>query len=211
MDKKISNKLNKENFVGIIDYGFGNIASVKNALNYLKIKNKVISSPIKKNKFSHLILPGDGFFPKAAQIIKKNKWDIFIKDFINGKKKILGICVGMQLLLSFSTEGRGAKGLNLVSGKIEKFSKKKNFSLPHMGFNMVKFNDNKFKDLEGYYYFIHSFRLKKIKDKSIVTGLTRYSDDFVSFFKKDNLFGTQFHPEKSGQRGLIFLKKFILD
>lgn len=209
MDKKISNKVNKDILVGIIDYGFGNIASVKNALNFLKIKNTIITKPIKANNFSHLILPGDGFFPKAAEIIKKNKWDTFIKDFIKSGKKILGICVGMQLLLTFSSEGRGAKGLNLVKGKIEKFSNKKNFSLPHMGFNMVRFNSKKFKDLDGYYYFIHSYRLKNIYEKLIITGLTKYSDNFVSFFKKDNLFGTQFHPEKSGQKGLIFLEKFI--
>jgi glutamine amidotransferase len=78
-----------------------------------------------------------------------------------------------------------------------------------MGFNLVKFQDNKYKDLDGYYYFIHSFKLDKINDKKTIVGRTRYSDTFISFFQKNNIVGAQFHPEKSGQKGLSFIKRFV--
>lgn len=209
MGKKFSNTL-KNKHVGIIDYGFGNVASVQNALNFLNIKNTIINNPKKINKFSHFILPGDGFFPKAVEVIRKKKWDILLEDAIEDKKKILGICVGMQLLLAYSYEGEGAKGLNFFNGTINKFLIKKNYSLPHVGFNFVKFRKSKLYEFDGYYYFIHSFRLKEIKEEKMSIGETVYSEKFISYFEKDNIYGTQFHPEKSGQKGLKFLKRFCL-
>jgi len=202
--------------IAIIDYEFGNAVSVKNALDYLKINNKIKKKPNQLSSFTHLILPGDGFFPSTIEVLRKEKWDKAIIKFYNDdKKKVIGICVGMQVMCDFSYEGNGSAGFGLIKGKCIKLKKKdKKIKLPHIGFNEVKTIKEK---SSNFFYFIHSFGIKinknfvkkTIKEKDSDLGFTNYGFDFLSFFNTKRLAGFQFHPEKSSDQGLKLLKKAI--
>jgi glutamine amidotransferase len=211
MEKNSEGRNNKKKVIGIINYGFGNIPSLKNALDYLGYKSVIINKPENPKKYTHIMLPGDGFFPKAAEVLRKKKWDSFIKNALNEDKKLLGICVGMQLLFSHSSEGSGSEGLGIIKGNCDKFNNNKNYSIPHIGFNFVNFNNfnYEFKKNTGYFYFIHSFRVKKIREKDILIANSFYGEEFVAFINKKNIFGAQFHPEKSGIHGLSLIKNFL--
>ena len=209
----LNKKINK---VAIIDYEFGNAISVKNALDYLKINNEIKKKPSQLNSFTHLILPGDGFFPWTVKALKKEKWDKAIIKFYNhDKKKVIGICVGMQVMCDFSYEGKGHNGFGLIKGKCLKLKQKnKKIILPHIGFNKVKIIKEK---TSNFFYFIHSFGIKIndsfykqiIKEKDSDIGFTYYGFDFLSFFNTKRLAGFQFHPEKSSDQGLKLLKKAV--
>tara|TARA_Y100000746_G_C15352449_1_gene386516 strand:- start:74 stop:715 length:642 start_codon:yes stop_codon:yes gene_type:complete len=206
----------KNSKVAIIDYEFGNATSVKNALDYLKINNEIKTYPTKLNSFTHIILPGDGFFPATMKILKSNKWDKAIYAFYkNNKKKVIGICVGFQILFNFSFEGKGCKGLNLVKGKCIKIKDtKKKIRLPHIGFNKVKMLKSKQSD---FFYFIHSYAIK-VDDRYLNEnfskinedlGISNYGFKFLSYFNTKRLAGFQFHPEKSSDQGLKLLREAI--
>ena len=206
---------NKKFKVAIIDYEFGNSASVKNALDYLKIKNDIKYKPQLLDSYTHLILPGDGFFPSTIKILKKHHWDKAIFDFYkNDKKKVIGICVGMQVMTNYSYEGNGSKGFGLINGKCLKLNKgKSKLKLPHIGFNEMKIDKIKY---SNFFYFIHSYGIKvdgvnmnKIFKDNNEVGFTSYGFNFLSYFNSKRLAGFQFHPEKSSEQGLKLLKKTI--
>ena len=150
------------------------------------------------------------------KILLKEKWDKAILDFYkNVNKKIIGICVGLQVLSNFSSEGSGCKGFGLINGKCFRLNKKNNkIKLPHIGFNKVDFQNNK--KLE-YFYFIHSYGIQvdnKFYDKILIDpsnqiGFTDYGIKFLSFLNTKKISGFQFHPEKSSNQGLSLLKKTI--
>ena len=203
--------------VAIIDYEFGNAVSVKNALDYLKIKNEIKKKPNKLKSFTHLILPGDGFFPSTVNVLKKEKWDKAILSFFkSSNRKVIGICVGLQVMCNFSSEGQGCKGFGLIKGKCIKLDKKnkKKIKLPHIGFNKVNINNIKYSD---YFYFIHSYGIqidkefyhKILIEKDNQLGFTNYGINFLSFINTKKIAGFQFHPEKSSNQGLTLLKKTI--
>tara|TARA_B100000780_G_scaffold49689_1_gene30855 strand:- start:7443 stop:8066 length:624 start_codon:yes stop_codon:yes gene_type:complete len=197
--------------IGIIDYGAGNLASICNAINYLEFEVKVISNTNEIKDFSHLILPGVGSFGKLANNLNENDWPEKLKDFREKGKYIFGICVGMQLLFEKSEETKNAKGLGFIKGSFEMFNSKNNLPIPHMGFNEVSHNKtaiwNGIKN-HSPFYFVHSYRVASIQDKSL-TSKTTYGEEFISFIENDNVFGSQFHPEKSHNSGLKLLKNFI--
>jgi len=200
-----------EKKVLILNYGMGNIFSVKNALEYLGSEVIVSSNSSQISDFKYIILPGVGSFGKAMEKIKYLKMDEGIKDSVKKKNKILGICLGFQLLCNSSTEGGDEKGLGLIEDDIIKMDNKFG-KVPHVGFNSIKIkNDN---DLlngikEGSdFYFNHSFFLKN-KDQKFISSTCSNNNDFVSSYSKDNIYGTQFHPEKSQSNGLIILKNFL--
>ena len=199
----------------IIDYGMGNLKSVENCLNYLGIKNSLIDNPKYLKDYSHIILPGVGSFKEAIKNLRKNGMhNALIRVSKNKKQKILGICLGMQLLFSSSTEEGFTKGLGILNGKVENFFIKKNTNLkiPHVGFNEVSFNKDNifFKDIKDNsdFYFDHSFKISEFK-KEINPATSVYGEKFLSAFNVENIFGTQFHPEKSQSNGLLLLKNFI--
>jgi glutamine amidotransferase len=197
--------------IGIIDVGFGNIASVINAIRFLKYDYKVIKRSSELRLLTHLILPGVGSFNKAAKKLQKNGWHPEIKKFVNEGKPLLGICMGMQLLFEEGTEHGTAKGLGLFKGRCEIFKKDKKYPLPHVGFNLVKHNNTSiWNGIANYspFYFIHSYRVLPNKEK-IKVGLTSYGEKFISFIEKNNIFGAQFHPEKSHRAGLALLQNFV--
>ena len=200
-----------EKIILILDYGMGNIFSVKNALEYLGAKVEISSNSEQISKYEYIILPGVGSFGKAMEKIKYLKIDLGIKDAVKKKNKILGICLGFQLLCNSSSEGGSEEGLGLINDDIIKMDN--NFGkVPHVGFNSIKVksdNDlfNGVKDGSDF-YFNHSYFLKNDNQK-FVTSTCMNNNDFVSSYCKDNIYGTQFHPEKSQSNGLIILKNFL--
>jgi len=201
--------------IAIIDYGMGNLKSVEISLNYLGLENKLIRDPKNLKKFSHIILPGVGSFKRAIKNLKSTgMFKTLIEISKKKEKKILGICLGMQLLFNSSTEEGYTKGLGIIDGKVEKFSSKEtiNLKIPHVGFNEVFFDKKNsfFKDIKNNsdFYFDHSYRITKFK-KDINPVISKYGVKFLSGFNFENIYGTQFHPEKSQSNGLLLLRNFI--
>ena len=201
----------KKKKVGIIDYGAGNLASICNAINYLEFDEKLISNTDEANNFSHLILPGVGSFGKLANNLKKKNWPEKLRQFSKEGKYLMGICIGMQLLFEKSDESKDSNGLGLIRGSFQLFNKNNNLPIPHMGFNEVKHNNTPiWKGIKNNspFYFVHSYRVTDTKDESIKSK-TIYGEEFISFIEKENIFGSQFHPEKSHNSGLKLIKNFI--
>tara|TARA_A100001011_G_scaffold400408_1_gene514727 strand:- start:5046 stop:5699 length:654 start_codon:yes stop_codon:yes gene_type:complete len=214
METKISNIL-KSRKVLIINYGMGNIKSLHAAFRYLGIKSEESDKPDKIYNSNILILPGVGSFKKAMKNIKdKNIDEAIVSNLKKKNSSILGICLGMQLMGKTSNEDGLSKGLNLIENNVRKFSfsDTKNNKIPHVGFNNLKFNSaNKlFKGIKKShdFYFNHSYRMLIEKFKGDYS-FTVYGQKFLSSFAKDNIFGTQFHPEKSQSNGLKVLENFI--
>ena len=204
----------KKRKVGIIDYGMGNLKSIENALDYLGVKNQLVDNSKYLSNYTHLILPGVGSFKKAIKNLKSSGMFSKIIKISKTDKKILGICLGMQLLFSDSTEEGYSKGLGIIKGNVEKFSFKetKKLKIPHVGFNRILFEKNCsfFQDLKKDcdFYFDHSYRITKF-DESIIHSKSKYGISFLSAFNIKNIFGTQFHPEKSQSNGLLLLRNFL--
>lgn len=205
------------NKICILDYKCGNIYSLHNAIS--KFSNNVLISSNKNEiiRSDIIFLPGVGSFPEAMKNLKKKGMDeFFFKEMIIQNKILVGICLGFQLLFSSSDEFSKTNGLNLIKGKVKSIydlSKLKR-KRTNMGWLKVSNNQNInfFQNLnKEYYYFAHSFCVNKIEEKTdIKICETMFFDvNFVSFIKKNNIFGFQFHPEKSGEAGLNCLKKII--
>lgn len=195
--------------ITIVDYGLGNLRSVQKALE--KICADVLISNRAKDlsKADALILPGVGAFGDAVKNIGPLREAIY--EQMELRKPLLGICLGLQLLFTESTEGGLYSGLDLLRGRVVRFSG--DLKIPHMGWNTVKIVDEDNPLVEGlskeeYVYFVHSY-YAEVKDKKIVVALTEYGVDFPSILSEENVFATQFHPEKSGKTGLTILKNFL--
>ena len=195
--------------IGIIDYGMGNIKAFYNIYKEKNIDLKIISnSGDLDQNIKKLILPGVGSFDNAITLLQEKKLFKKIINFTkNPENKILGICVGMQILTLKSLEGN-LDGMGLIDGKFEKLNNK---ILPHIGWNNIKFKNkiNLFNgiDQNSYFYFLHSYALLNLDEKYKVCE-TFYGENFVSAFKKDNIYGIQFHPEKSHLLGGKVLLNF---
>lgn len=201
--------------VTLIDYGMGNIWSVISALKYLDCNLVVSSDPDVIKEAETLLLPGVGSFRKAMESLRNLKLDQAIIESVQGDgNKILGICLGMQLLGSRSSEDGETVGLNLIPASVEEFSMKDvgAYKIPHIGFDQVS-SRAEAKLFQGLpespdFYFVHSFRM-------LPTGLSglsatcRYGTDFLAAYENDNIFATQFHPEKSQTNGLMLLRNFL--
>lgn len=198
--------------VAIIDYGAGNLQSVKKALDFLGCESVVTDDKAVIESASHVILPGVGSFGDAMASIRSRGLEETIKNAASGNQNFLGICLGLQLLFEESDESPDVEGLGVFKGKIERFSDDMGLKVPHMGWNSVSIKQNKgiFSGIEenSYFYFVHSFCLKDAKDE-IVAGKTEYGIDFCCAVQKGKVCATQFHPEKSGEAGLKLLKNFV--
>lgn len=203
----------KSESIGIIDLGIGSVLSVRNMLLHISnLEIEIIDNP--KDVFNHdkIILPGVGNFKKGAEVLKKKTFNAAIKEYATSGNKIMGICLGAQLLTDYSEEG-DTYGLGLVSGHAAKFKfdKSEGFKIPHMGWNIVtKVSNSKITENlhEGSkFYFAHSFHFQDIpKLNQIFT--TEYGYEFCSAFQSDNIVGVQFHPEKSHKYGMQILRNF---
>lgn len=196
---------NKKIKVGIIHYGCGNIYNIKKSLYKIGLENVDIIETGSLNAYDILILPGVGSFKNAMDHIVSSGYKQEIANHIKEGKKILGICLGMQLFMESSEELEETKGLGIIKGKVEHLNNSiPSAVLPHVGLNRVVCDGI----LNDCFYFDHSYKV--VLDDNILEGKTIYSgDEFISFIKKDNIVGVQFHPELSGETGLKFLSDFF--
>tara|TARA_B100000963_G_C22523286_1_gene624052 strand:- start:386 stop:1006 length:621 start_codon:yes stop_codon:yes gene_type:complete len=200
--------------ISIINYGLGNIRAFKNIFDYLNIKNQVADSVTLLNNSSKIILPGVGSFDHAMDLINKSGLRNALEDLVINKEiPLLGICVGMQILGNQSDEGKSS-GLGFIDGEIKLFNNlyaENPLPLPHMGWNSIisKNNDKLLSNIEldSRFYFLHSYYFS-CNDEINSISKTRYGIDFSSSVNKKNIYGVQFHPEKSHLNGINLLKNF---
>lgn len=200
----------------VIDYGMGNLHSVRKALEVTGAKVKISSGPEDISNAGKIVFPGVGSFGPAMKELTRRKFVKPIKDAISEGKPFLGLCLGLQLLFERSEEAPGVKGLGVLAGEVKRFKAGK-LKVPHMGWNnivrsskLIVGNPGILKNVpdNSYMYFVHSYYVKP-KDKKVVLTTTNYGIDFASGVCKDNICAFQFHPEKSQLLGLKILKNFV--
>ena len=198
--------------VAIIDYGAGNLSSVKKALDYLGAESIITDDKNEITSASHIILPGVGSFGDAMKSMRDRDLVDTVKEVAVSGKPFLGICLGLQLLFEGSEESQGVEGLGLLKGKITQIPKNNGLKVPHIGWNSVtvRKGDGIFKNIEqnSFFYFVHSFYLTESQG-DIAAATTQYGVEIECAVEQGNLFATQFHPEKSGKAGLKLLKSFL--
>lgn len=197
--------------IAIIDYGAGNLQSVKKALDFIGAESVIIDNPETINACDKILLPGVGSFGDAMDSMNKKGLVETVKQNALSGKAFLGICLGLQLLFEESEESPGVQGLGIFKGKIRKFPSGMGLKIPHIGWNSleIKQKDTLFKGIpeNSYVYFVHSYYLEAENSNDVAT-VTNYGIDFHSAVGKGNIFATQFHPEKSGDVGLQILRNF---
>ena len=214
MEAKVCGDMSKQD-ITVIDYGMGNLWSVVSALRYLGCNPKVSGDPDEIIKADSLLLPGVGSFRKAMITLKEKELDKAITEVVQIKgNKILGICLGMQLMGANSSEDGDTVGLGLIPGGVDKFIPQEigPNKIPHIGFDLVHSQPaaHLFKGLQqaADFYFVHSYRMLPV-GLSGKLGTCNHGVEFLAAYEKDNIFATQFHPEKSQTNGLILLKNFL--
>ncbi|MDO5847984.1 MAG: imidazole glycerol phosphate synthase subunit HisH [Methanobrevibacter sp.] len=193
--------------ITIIDYKSGNLRSISNGFRKLNCDVEVTNDVEKIANAEHLVLPGVGAFGEAMKNIQPFKEVIY--EHVEDDKPFLGICLGQQLFMSDSEESLGVDGLNFFKGSVKYLPV--DLKIPHMGWNKIKIvNDSPiFEGVDGkYFYFVHSYHAVP-EDENVIAATTDYGMDVVAALSENNLFSTQFHPEKSGRDGLKILKNFI--
>ena len=196
----------------IIDYDAGNLKSVEKALQKIGVTPRITRDPAEILSADHIILPGVGNFGDAAAKLKEYELEDVIREAVRREIPFLGICLGMQLLFEESEEAPGVEGLGLLPGKILRIPAAEGLKIPHMGWNSLEVTPGArlFQGLpeEPYVYFVHSYFLKAGCEGD-VAAKARYSCEIHASVERGNLFGCQFHPEKSGQVGLAILENFL--
>lgn len=197
--------------IAIIDYGAGNLHSVKNALDFLGAESKITGSASKILSADKVILPGVGAFGSAMNALTASGLNEVIFEVADKGTPLLGICLGLQLMFEKSEEASDVKGLGLFKGTIVKIPDR-GLKIPHMGWNDIEvIKDSRILHNIGenpFVYFVHSYYLNA-SDESVVSAYTNYGERLGIAVEKDNVFATQFHPEKSGETGMKILKNFI--
>lgn len=195
--------------IAILNFGSGNLNSVYNIIDYLGYDCKITSDKSYINASTHIILPGVGSYSGVMKKIEKNDIDLLNEQVHIKKKPFLGICIGMQILSTVGDEFGKQKGLNWIEGNVTKIESD---ILPHVGWNniLIKKNSNLTKNLddESSFYFVNSFHFKP-KNTDYIIAETFYGHSFCSITEKGNIFGVQFHPEKSQKAGQLLLNNFL--
>ena len=204
--------------ITIVDYNSGNISSVINSFSEVakkKVKIEVTADLNKIKSSDKVVLPGQGSFKSCVDALKSiNGLVDTLNEFaINNKKPLLGICVGLQMFADIGYEETETKGLGWIPGKVSKIDNQNGkFKLPHIGWNQINIvkESKVFKDIENnsHMYFVHSYEFVP-EDKNVISATTDYSSNIVCSVEKENIFGTQFHPEKSDKIGLKIINNFI--
>lgn len=200
--------------VGIINYGMGNLASIQNALESLGADSFIMGSPDLLASADRIILPGVGAFAAAMKHLKKDQWLPAIRQVVEEEHRpLLGICLGMQLLLSSGDEGGPCDGLNFIKGEVKRLQlDDATLRVPHVGWNEVDYTTDSplFTDIpdQSDFYFVHSFAAIPASDDDVIAR-TQYGGDFVVAIRRNNIFGVQFHPEKSSIPGRKLLQNFL--
>lgn len=197
--------------IAIIDYGMGNLRSVQKGLERVGHQATITSDPAVVAEASKVILPGVGAFEDAIAELRARGLVGVVRDAIESGKPFLGICLGLQLLFDRSYENGEHEGLGILPGEVVRFELPAEYSIPHMGWNQLHV-ERRPPILEGisegeYVYFVHSYYVVP-KDPAVIATTTDYAEPFCSMVWRDNLFATQFHPEKSQSQGLRILKNF---
>jgi glutamine amidotransferase len=199
--------------IAIVDYGMGNIHSVQKALEICGAKTIVTHDPRVIKKCLKIVLPGVGAFHDAISELKRQNLVEAIKEAISDKKPFLGICLGMQLLFEKSQEAEKSPGLSIFKGEVVGFEAQKGLKIPHMGWNNLEKHENScllLKDIAdlSYVYFCHSYYPKPF-DNDVIAASCNYGVNFAAVVHKDNIYGVQFHPEKSQSQGLKMIDNFV--
>lgn len=199
--------------IGVIDYGTGNLRSVVKAFEFIGADVSLIKETQDARNVDAIVFPGQGTFDQCIGSLKLTGLDILIKKWIEADKPYFGICLGLQVLFSSSEEGN-KKGLGLLQGEVKRFDIGSNYKIPHMGWNSVYWSKGR-RDLllDGItngdqFYFVHSYHLKNVTG-DLQTYLTSYGYDFISGIRVGNCIATQFHPEKSQEKGLKLYRNFL--
>jgi len=197
--------------VAVLNYGMGNLTSATMALEHVGASVEVTSDPARVQAAHAVVLPGVGAFPKAMQAIRRLGLDELVRERRDAGVPIIGICLGMQLLFEFSSELGGDEGIGLLKGSVQPLDAP-GLKIPQIGWNEVAWKPEKQlgKALgpSTAMYHVHSFGVRP-EDDSIVAGTANYGTEFVSAVEDGNLFGVQFHPEKSSRDGLALLRNFV--
>ena len=199
----------------IVDYGMGNIRSISSILEFLNMSYKISSSPEEIKNSKQIILPGVGSFRIGINNLKKLKIDKAIIESLQSKKtKILGICLGFQLMFESSTEDGFSEGLGIIEGKCERFNIEETDKgkIPHIGFNNINVvnREGLFRDFgeDLDFYFVHSYRILAERKNGHIATCGK-NKKFLAAYHLDNIYGTQFHPEKSQTNGILLMKNFL--
>lgn len=199
--------------ISILNLGISNIESIRKAISFCGYKKIYVTN--KKEKISDsdlIVLPGVGSFPIAMKKLSEIGLVNFLRQQIKSGKDVLGICLGMQLFANISYEFKQTEGLSVLEGKIKEISSHNLISLPHMGWNKVRFKqkDPLFDDLpdETYFYFLHSYFFQ-VSNKNIILATVKYGTEIPAIIKHKNICGFQFHPEKSQKHGIKILKNYL--
>ena len=195
--------------IAIIDYGAGNLRSVKKAFDYLGVANKVVSNVDEARYIEKIVLPGVGAFGMAVQRLKEAGFFEFLRQWLFLNKPFLGICLGLQLLFEHSEESKDIEGLASFKGGNVRF---KSGKVPQIGWNQINIQ-NKSNLLDGiadqtFFYLFHSYYIAP-KNKEIVVATTDYGVSYPTIIESGNIYAVQFHPEKSGDSGLKLLKNWV--
>lgn len=197
----------------VVDYGMSNLRSVAKALENLGASVLVSGDPKDLEKADKVVLPGVGAFGDAARELEKRALKEPLKDYVRSGRPFLGVCLGLQLLFQSSDESPKAEGLGILPGRVVRFSDQLSLKVPHMGWNQIRVTKTGCQLVEGmpdgsFFYFVHSYYVKP--DKADVTlAVCDYGGDFTAMVWRENLYGTQFHPEKSQEAGLKLLANFL--
>ena len=199
--------------IAIIDYGMGNLKSVKRKMDRIGVNSIITSDPEEIKKSDRIILPGVGHFAKAVSEIKSRElWDLLSEQVLIKKKPVLGICLGMQLMAKHSEEG-DSEGFGWIDANVVRFkvSDSVRYKIPHMGWNTIKeIKESTLFEMINFnseFYFVHSYHIK-CDDPNNILAETIYDYSFTSVIQAGNIFGVQFHPEKSHDVGELLLRNF---
>ena len=199
--------------LGIIDYGGGNLQSVRNALRHTGVEAAYVSTPEGFANVDALVFPGQGRFDDSMAGLTRQSLVEPLREWIRADRPFFGICIGYQALFERSQENPGVAGLGIFEGEVVRFPARPGLKVPHMGWNQVRLVnplDAAWADQEPdpYFYFVHSY-YPSPADSALTAGITDYDGEFVCAIQRGNLIATQFHPEKSQDAGLTLLGQFI--
>ena len=199
--------------IGVIDYGAGNLRSVCNSLKKLSVDSTLIRSPEDIKGIQSIIFPGVGSFGDSSEQLKIQGLFQPIKEWLEKDRPFLGICIGFQMLFENSYESLNSEGFGIIPGKVVKFPEVDSLKVPHMGWNEIKTKNSSDPIWQGittstHFYFVHSYYPESVDSES-VSSTTNYGLEFTSSVRCGNIFGTQFHPEKSQVAGLRLISNFL--